>query len=205
MSYRRLGISRMRRMAEPSRREVGMGWLLYLLLHNLFRWPIPTIIGACGVVAAGVTITAMAFEDYPFHHERPGLARLGLVMNSLGMAFLSFFVLRVIGQQVTTFKTVPVELWVGISALNFIAPMVIFLYAIWGRWPLPPPAPAGPGRRAGHRPAGRAAAGSQRPASRRDARRARHGATSHARDIGAPGGLVLSGGRPCRGRYRSKG
>jgi len=120
---------------------IGMGWLLYVLLHNLFHWPIPTIIGACGVVAAGVTITAMAFEDYPFHHERPGLARLGLVMNALGMAFLSFFVLRVIGQQVTTFKTVPVELWVGISALNFIAPMVIFLYAIWGRWPLPPPAP----------------------------------------------------------------
>jgi MFS family permease len=120
---------------------IGMGWLLYVLLHNLFHWPIPTIIGACGVVAAGVTITAMAFEDYPFHHERPGLARLGLVMNALGMAFLSFFVLRVIGQQVTTFKTVPVELWVGISALNFIAPMVIFLYAIWGRWPLPAPAP----------------------------------------------------------------
>jgi hypothetical protein len=86
---------------------IGMGWLLYVLLHNLFHWPIPTIIGACDVVAAGVTITAMAFEDYPFHHERPGLVRLGLVMNALGMAFLSFVVLRVIGQQVTTFRPFP--------------------------------------------------------------------------------------------------
>jgi hypothetical protein len=120
---------------------VGLGWLLYLLLHNLFKWPIPTIIGACGVVAVGVNVTAMVFEDYPFHHERPGLARLGLVMNVLGMAFLSFFVLRAIGNAATTFTTVPVELWVGISALNYIAPMVILLYAIWGRWPLPAPAP----------------------------------------------------------------
>jgi hypothetical protein len=120
---------------------VGLGWLLYLLLVNLLKWPIPTIIGACGVVAVGVNVTAMVFEDYPFHHERPGLARLGLVMNVLGMAFLSFFVLRAIGNAATTFKAFPVELWVGISALNFIAPMVIFLYAIWGRWPLPAPAP----------------------------------------------------------------
>ena len=34
----------------------------------------PTIIGAMGMVPVAVNITSMIFEDYPFHHEKPGMA-----------------------------------------------------------------------------------------------------------------------------------
>jgi hypothetical protein len=162
---------------------IGSGWLLYLLLHNLFKWPVPTIIGAGGVVTVGVTVSAMAFEDYPFHHERPGLARLGLVMNVLGMAFLAFFVLRVIGQQVTTFNIYPVELWVGVSALLWITPMVIYLYAIWGRWPLPAPAP----------PVEDDALAVDRPAELQDAVSAGQAAETHALSGAEPSATPASG------------
>ena len=120
---------------------VGAGWLTYLFLANVLRWPDTTIIGALGTVAVGVNFSSMAFEDYPFHHEKPSMARLGLVMNALGMAFLTYFVLQAIGNALATWTNPPVQLWIGINSLNFIAPMVILVYAIWGRWPLPPPAP----------------------------------------------------------------
>ena len=120
---------------------IGAGWLTYLFLANVLRWPAPTIVGALGTVAVGVNFSSMAFEDYPFHHEKPSMARLGLVMNTLGMAFLTYFVLRAIGNALATWTNPPVQLWIGINSLNFIAPVVILVYAIWGRWPLPPPAP----------------------------------------------------------------
>lgn len=120
---------------------VGAGWLTYLFLANVLRWPGPTIVGAVGTVAVGVNFSSMAFEDYPFHHEKPSMARLGLVMNTLGMAFLTYFVLQAIGNTLATWTNPPVQLWIGINSLNFIAPEVILFYAIWGRWPLPPPAP----------------------------------------------------------------
>ena len=69
------------------------------------------------------------------------MARLGLVMNTVGMAFLTYFVLQAIGNTLATWTNPPVQLWIGINSLNFIAPVVILVYAIWGRWPLPPPAP----------------------------------------------------------------
>ena len=120
---------------------VGAGWLTYLFLANVLRWPGPTIVGAVGTVAVGVNFSSMAFEDYPFHHEKPSMARLGLVMNTLGMAFLTYFVLRAIGNALATWTNPPIGLFIGINSLNFIAPVVILVYAIWGRWPLPPPAP----------------------------------------------------------------
>ena len=120
---------------------IGAGWLTYLFLANVLRWPGPTIIGAVGTVAVGVNFSSMAFEDYPFHHEKPSMARLGLVMNALGMAFLTYFVLRAIGNALATWTNPPVELFIGINSLNFIGAQVILVYAIWGRWPLPPPAP----------------------------------------------------------------
>jgi hypothetical protein len=120
---------------------IGAGWLTYLFLANVLRWPGPTIVGAVGTVAVGVNFSSMAFEDYPFHHEKPSMARLGLLMNTLGMAFLTYFVLRAIGNALATWTNPPIGLFIGINSLNFIAPVVILVYAIWGRWPLPPPAP----------------------------------------------------------------
>jgi hypothetical protein len=120
---------------------IGAGWLTYLFLANVLRWPGPTIVGAVGTVAVGVNFSSMAFEDYPFHHEKPSMARLGLLMNTVGMAFLTYFVLQAIGNALATWTNPPIGLFIGINSLNFIAPVVILVYAIWGRWPLPPPAP----------------------------------------------------------------
>ena len=56
---------------------IGAGWLTYLFLANVLRWPGPTIVGALGAVRGRRELHAMAFEDYPFHHEKSGMARLG--------------------------------------------------------------------------------------------------------------------------------
>jgi hypothetical protein len=133
--------SKLTRLVTSNVFVIGAGWLTFLLLHNLFRWSVPTIVGAMAMTAIGVNFTSMAFEDYPFHHEKPGLARLGLVMNVLGMALASFYILRAIGNAVATWTNPPIELWIGINGLNFIAPVVILVYAILGRWPLPAPPP----------------------------------------------------------------
>jgi hypothetical protein len=121
---------------------VGAGWLTFFFLTHVLHWDVPTVIGALGVVAVAVNITSMAFEDYPFHHEKPGMARLGLLMNVLGMSFLTFFVLQAIGNAlVSKWTNPPLNLWIGINSLNFIAPVVVAVYAIFGRWPLPAPPP----------------------------------------------------------------
>jgi len=124
---------------------VGAGWLTFLFLTHVLRWDVPTIVGALGVVAVGTNVTSMIFEDYPFHHEKPGMARLGLLMNIVGMSFLTFFVLQAIGNAlVSKWTNPPLNLWIGVNALNLIAPPIVFVYAILGRWPLPaPPPPAG--------------------------------------------------------------
>jgi F0F1-type ATP synthase membrane subunit c/vacuolar-type H+-ATPase subunit K len=120
---------------------VGAGWLTWLFVTRILHWETPTIVGAFGMVAVAVNITNMIFEDYPFHHEKPGVARFGLLMNVVGMSFLSFYLLRSIGEAlVLQWTNPPLSLWIGIAGLNFIAPVVVFVYAILGRWPLPAPA-----------------------------------------------------------------
>ena len=124
--------SKLTRLVTSNVFVIGAGWLTFLFLHDLLRWSVPAIAGALGMTAIGVNFTSVAFEDYPFHHEKPGLARFGLVMNVLGITFLAFYVLRAIGNAVVTSTTnPPVNLWVGVSGLNFFASMVILVYAVW--------------------------------------------------------------------------
>jgi hypothetical protein len=121
---------------------VGAGWLTWLFSTRVLHWDVPTMVGVYGMSAVAVNITNMVFEDYPFHHEKPGVARFGLFLNVLGMGFLSFYVLQAIGNAlITKWTNPPLNLWIGIAGLNFIAPVVVLVYAILGRWPLPAPAP----------------------------------------------------------------
>ncbi len=121
---------------------IGAGWLTWLFFTRVLHWATPTIIGTVGMVTVAVIITSMIFEDYPFHHEKPGVARFGLLLNVAGMAFLSFYVLQAIGDAlVPKWTNPPLDLWIGIAGLNFITPVIVFVYFILGRGPLPAPAP----------------------------------------------------------------
>jgi len=121
---------------------IGGGWLTWLFATRVLRWDTPTIVGVFGMSAVACNVTSMIFEDYPFHHEKPGVARFGLFLNVLGMGFLSFYVLQAIGDAlVPKWTNPPLNLWIGIAGLNFIAPVIVFVYFILGRWPLPAPAP----------------------------------------------------------------
>jgi hypothetical protein len=121
---------------------IGAGWLTWLFVTRVLHWASPTIVGVFGMSAVAVNITNMIFEDYPFHHEKPGVARFGLLLNVLGMGFLSFYVLQAIGDAlVPKWTNPPLDLWIGVAGLNFIAPVIVFVYFILGRWPLPAPAP----------------------------------------------------------------
>ena len=121
---------------------IGAGWLTWLFFTRVLHWATPTIIGTVGMVTVAVIITSMIFEDYPFHHEKPGVARFGLLLNVAGMAFLSFYILQAIGDAlVPKWTNPPLDLWIGIAGLNFITPVIVFVYFLLGRWPLPAPAP----------------------------------------------------------------
>lgn len=121
---------------------IGGGWLMWLFVTRVLHWPTPTIVGVFGMVPVACNVTNMIFEDYPFHHEKPGVARFGLFLNVVGMGFLSFYILQAIGDAlVSKWTNPPLNLWIGIAGLNFIAPVIVFVYFILGRWPLPAPAP----------------------------------------------------------------
>lgn len=113
----------------------------YVLLANGLAWDGPTIAAVGGCVIAGVLIAAMLFETWPFQAAAPSTKRLGLAIVVAAVAFVLFVGLRAIGTTFGTWDIAPVELWVGVSGLNYIAAVVILHYAVWGRWPLRPPAP----------------------------------------------------------------
>lgn len=124
---------------------IGGGWLIYLFEKDVLHYPVPVIVAIGGAVAVGCNISTLVFESYPFHQEKPYLARLGLVMNVVGIAFVAFIVVKSVGLAAQSkWTTVPVELYVATICLNFIAPVIIFIYLVYGRWPFQPPAPPEP-------------------------------------------------------------
>jgi hypothetical protein len=120
---------------------IGGGWLTYLFEKDVLHYPVPVIVAIGGAVAVGCNISTLAFESYPFHHEQPYLARIGLVMNVVGIAFVAYIVVKSVGLAAQpTWTTVPIELYVATICLNFIAPVIIFIYIVYGRWPFQAPA-----------------------------------------------------------------
>lgn len=119
---------------------IGAGWLTYMLLHEVAGWSSPLIAGSGGALVASVVLLAFIFEGWPFLEEAPGAARLCLVVAAGTVAVALYWGLKALGNGTETWDQYPVELWVGGTALLHIAGVAILFQAVWGRWPLAPPA-----------------------------------------------------------------
>ncbi|TAN25648.1 MAG: hypothetical protein EPN30_04830 [Actinomycetota bacterium] len=120
---------------------IAGGWITFFVLLNGFKWHDPVIVGVCGSIIAAIFLVAMLFETWPFQDEEPSGNRLGAAILAVVVTCCLYFGLRALGQATGTWSQAPVELWIGVSGLNYIAAVVILHYAVWGRWPLEPPMP----------------------------------------------------------------
>lgn len=119
---------------------VATAWAWYLVQKQLFDWPITRIAGMVGVGVAACFIVAMLFERWPFQ----GLAGVASAMagfsSTVVVTAVLFFGLRAFGNAIVDWGPNPVELWVGVCGLNYIAAGVILHCGIFSRWPYEPPA-----------------------------------------------------------------
>ena len=120
---------------------IGGGWMTFFVLLDGFKWQDPVIVGVCGSIIASIFIVAMLFETWPFQGEDASENRFGSLVMVAVVTCVLYFLLRAIGHATGTWTQAPVELWIGVGGLNYIAAVIILHYAVWGRWPLEPPAP----------------------------------------------------------------
>lgn len=120
---------------------LGGGWLTYLVLRQGFGWTVEAISAAGGCTIGATLIAAMLFETWPFQGESPQATRVGLAVVGTAVAFALYYGLRALGATTGTWEAAPLQLWVAVAGLDYVAAVVILHYAVWGRWPLPPPAP----------------------------------------------------------------
>ena len=119
---------------------IGGGWLTWALLANVLGWETPTIAALGGSVAAAAVLSAILFDDWPASRLTSDGARLaGTAVQIAVLTALLFFGLRALGNALQTWDRDPVELWVTVSCLNFIAATAIAHVAVFHRWPIGPP------------------------------------------------------------------
>ncbi len=121
---------------------IGGGWLTWALLAKSLGWETPTIAALGGSIAAAAVLSAILFDNWPAFSLHDVNARLAL--TALQIAVLTavlFFGLRALGNALQVWDRDPVELWVTVSSLNFIAATAIAHVAVFHRWPVAP-APA---------------------------------------------------------------
>ena len=116
---------------------IGGGWLTWALLAKALGWETPTIAALGGSVAAAAVLSAILFDSWPAFSVGDAGARLAL--TALQIAVVSavlFFGLRALGNALQVWDRDPVELWVTVSNLNFIAATAIAHVAVFHRWPI---------------------------------------------------------------------
>jgi len=118
---------------------IGGGWLTWALLAKGLGWETPTIAALGASVAAAAVLSAILFDSRPAFSVHDVNARLALtaLQIAVGTALL-FFGLRGLGNALQVWDRDPVELWVTVSNLNFIAATAIAHVAVFHRWPVPP-------------------------------------------------------------------
>jgi hypothetical protein len=84
-------------------------------------------------------LSAILFDNWPALAVHNVNARLALtaLQIAVGTALL-FLGLRALGNALQVWDRDPVELWVTVSNLNFIAATAITHVAVFHRWPVPP-------------------------------------------------------------------
>ena len=120
---------------------IGGGWITFFVLLDGFKWQDPVIVGACGSIIGSIFLVAMLFETWPFEREDAASNRFGSAVLTVIVSCALYFGLRALGHATGTWSQAPVELWIGVCGLNYIAAVIILHYAVWGRWPLEAPKP----------------------------------------------------------------
>jgi hypothetical protein len=118
---------------------IATAWAWYLVQKDVFDWPVTRIAGVVGVGVAACFLVAMLFERWPFQRATGAAGAFAGLAATAAVTVALFFGLRAFGNAIATWGTNPVELWVGVCGLNYIAAGVILHYGIFGRWPYEPP------------------------------------------------------------------
>ncbi len=115
---------------------IGGGWLTWLLLFHGFGWATPTIAALAAAVAAAAVISAILFDSWPAATLPATARQIPLVVLQTAMITAAlFFGLRALGNTIETWNRDPIDLWVTVSCLNFIAATAIAHVAVFHRWP----------------------------------------------------------------------
>lgn len=112
---------------------IGGGWLTWALLAKGLGWQTPTIAALGASVAAAAVVSAILFDNWPAASAGFGA---GLALTALQIAILTavlFFGLRLPGNALQTWDRDPVELWVTVGNLDFIAAAAIAHVAVFRR------------------------------------------------------------------------
>jgi hypothetical protein len=116
---------------------IGGGWVTWWFLADILNWATPVIAALGASVAAAAVLSALLFDNWPSAKARSAGARLGgtTIQTAIVTAVL-FFGLRALGNALQVWDRDPVELWVTVSCLNFIAATAIAHVAVFHRWPI---------------------------------------------------------------------
>jgi hypothetical protein len=131
-------------LAVANATTIGLGILLWWLLHSAAGLSSPQVSAAGGVVVAGTLIAGLLLEGWPARAvSNPTLSRLALLGTAAAVAVIAGFALRAISLH-ATWTGDPAQLWVAVTGLNFIGAFVIVHVAVFRRWPLPAAEPDQP-------------------------------------------------------------
>jgi hypothetical protein len=120
---------------------VVLGIGVWFLLHSGIGLNSAQVSEVAGVIIAGTLVAGLMMEGWPARLvTSPGLSRLALLATAAAVAVVLGEVLRAISGT-AAWTGDPSQLWVAVTALNFIGAFVIVQVAAFGRWPLPPAKP----------------------------------------------------------------
>ena len=119
---------------------IALGWVTFRLLLNTAGLDVPEIAAICGSTIAASIIVALVFEAWPARLARSdGGIVAGILASIAALAIVMYVVLRAIGNARATWTPAnPVDLWVTVCTLNFLAAGSILWYGVWRRWPASP-------------------------------------------------------------------
>lgn len=113
---------------------LGLGTYL-LLTGPVFSLNVPQVGAIGGTIVLGAFTIGLLFESWPMNNDPPAAQRIGQLLGTGLIAGVAYFGLRALGSALETFEANPIELWVAISALNYLAAVIVLYCLIWERWP----------------------------------------------------------------------
>lgn len=132
-------LAKMPRLIAANASVLVLGWLSYQLLKNGLDLTIPRISAICGVGVAACLVTGMLFEGWPSRLAPPELIAVARVATLAVLMVAGYLGLKALGNAVADWSSAPVELWIAVGSLNYIASAIVIHYAVFGRWPLTAP------------------------------------------------------------------